>query len=408
MTIWLLTVLLMASVAALGYRQGGVRVAFSTVGILVGAVLAKPFGRLLLPVLVAVGVKYPPIAWLLGALIIFVAVSVALKVGAYYAHQKVDVFYKYRAGDLRLALWERLNHRLGLCLGLLNGALYCILIAAVVYPFSYWTFPLATPDKDPTTLGLLNRVGQDMQNTRFSKVARALDPMPQVWYDSADLAGVVYNNPLSEARLVHYPAFLSLAERPEFQSIGADTQFTQARLRRMPIAEFFDYAKVQAVVNNPGLMQTIWTTVVPDMKDFMGYLETGKSAKYDAITILGRWNFDVSMALTMDLRNKPNTSSREMLRLKEWFFTAYSKATFVAKADHQVALKNVPTVRSPAAAGGPGSSTQNLQGQWKSLDGKYQVSITTGGEERDLTAVVEQERLTMNGPGMSLYFTRED
>ena len=51
MTIWLLVLLLMASVAAMGYRQGGVRVAFSLVGILLGALLAKPLGKLLKPVL---------------------------------------------------------------------------------------------------------------------------------------------------------------------------------------------------------------------------------------------------------------------------------------------------------------------------------------------------------------------
>jgi hypothetical protein len=405
MTIWLLALLLMASVGALGYRQGGVRVAFSSVGILFGAVLAKPLGKLLKPLLMAVGVKHPPLAWLLGALVVFIVISIIFKVAAYTAHQKVDVYYKYRAGDLRLALWERLNHGLGLCLGLFNGAVYCILIAAVVYPFSYWTFEFATPDKDPKSVVILNRVGQDLQNTGFAKVAMALDPMPRVWYDSADLAGVIYNNPLSEARLARYPAFLGLAERPEFQAIAGDTQFTEMRQKRMAIADLLEHPKIQAIINNPGLMQTIWNTVVPDMKDLTAYLDTGKSAKYDPETILGRWNFDVSMALTMDLRNKPNISSTEMKKLKEWFFAAYSKAGFVAKTDHQVALKNLPAARSPVAAS---SGPQNLQGQWKKLDGKYQIGISTAGEERDLTAVVEGDRLTMTGPGMNLYFIRED
>ena len=59
MTIWLLVVLLMASLAGLGYRQGAVRVAFSFVGILLGAVLAAPLGKLIKPILSAVGVKNP-------------------------------------------------------------------------------------------------------------------------------------------------------------------------------------------------------------------------------------------------------------------------------------------------------------------------------------------------------------
>ena len=408
MTIWLLVLLLMASVAAMGYRQGGVRVAFSLVGILLGALLAKPLGKLLKPVLVAVGVKYPMLAWLLGALIVFVAISVIFKVAAFMVHQKVDVYYKYHAGDLRLALWERLNRGLGLCLGLLNGALYCILLVAVIYPLSYWTFQLATPDKDPKSVRILNRLGQDLQSTGFAKVARALDPMPQVYYDSADLAGLIYNNPLSEARLARYPAFLGLAERPEFQDIAGDTQFTEMRQRRMPIMEVYDHAKIQAILNNPDLLGLIWTTVVPDIKDLTAYLDSGKSAKYDPERILGRWNFDVPIALTMYLRTKPNISSREMQQAKGWFVAAFSKTGLVAKTDHHVTLRNLPAVRSPVAAAGAASGLQNLQGQWKNLDGKYQIALPVAGRDAELAAAVDGDRLTITGEGMNLVFSRED
>src|SRR4030095_854498 len=117
MTIWVLAVILLASVAALGFRQGGIRVAFSLIGILLGILLAPPLGRLLKSPLSAVGLKNPVLLWVGGPLIVFVLISIIFQGAALAVHQKVDVFYKYRAGDLRLALWERLNHRLGLCLG---------------------------------------------------------------------------------------------------------------------------------------------------------------------------------------------------------------------------------------------------------------------------------------------------
>lgn len=408
MTIWLLALLLMAAVAGVGYRQGGVRAAFSLVGILLGAVLAAPLGKLLRPVLAAFGVKHSLLAWLLGALIVFVVVSIIFKVAAFMVHQKVDVYYKYHAGDLRLALWERLNHRLGFCIGLVNGALYCILIAAVVYPCSYWSFQFASPDRDPRWMGILNRLGTDMQSTGFAKVARAMDPVKPVWYEAADLAGLIYNNPLSEARLARYPAFLGLAERPEFQEIGGDTQFTELRLRRMPIMDFVNHPKIQAIINNPDLLRLVWTTVVPNMKDLTAYLDSGKSAKYDPETILGRWNFDVPVALTMYLRTKPNISSREMQRMKEWFAATFSKTGFVAKTDHKVTLKNVPGVGSPAGAASA-SGPETLQGQWQSLDGgKYQLSVSMGGKDAELAAVVEGDRLTITGEGMNLVFSREN
>src|SRR5205807_9127277 len=113
MTIWLLTLVLLASTAALGYRQGAIRVGISFLGIILAAVLAPPLGRLVKPVLMAVSLKNPILDWVLGPLIVFVIISALVKVGALMVHQKVDVYYKYKAGDLRLALWERLNHRLG-------------------------------------------------------------------------------------------------------------------------------------------------------------------------------------------------------------------------------------------------------------------------------------------------------
>ena len=49
---WLLALVLLASLAGIGYRQGAIRVAFSFVGILMGALLAGPLGKLVKPLLV--------------------------------------------------------------------------------------------------------------------------------------------------------------------------------------------------------------------------------------------------------------------------------------------------------------------------------------------------------------------
>jgi len=239
-------------------------------------------------------------------------------------------------------------------------------------------------------------------------VAQALNPMPQVWYDAADFTGLIYNNPLSEARLARYPGFFGLAERPEIQDMASDNQFTEMRQRREPIMNVIDHPKTQAILNNPDLLRLIWATVVPDMKDFMAYLQTGKSPKYDSEKILGRWNFDVNVALAMVLRTKPNISSREMMRQKEWMLAAYSKTSFLAKTDHQATLKNVPQVRAAAPGAAPGFALQTMQGTWKNLDGKYQITVSTGSKDADMATVVEGDRLTITGEGMNLVFNRED
>lgn len=409
MTIWLLVLVLMASLAALGLRQGAIRVGFSFLGILVGALLAVPLGKLLRPVLGSVGIKNPLLTWALGPFIIFILISAIFKVAAYYAHHKVDVFYKYRAGDLRLALWERLNQRIGLCLGLANGALYAVLICFIAYAFSYWTVQMATPDNDPKVLQILNRVGRDLQSTGFVKVVRAIDGLGDPFYQAADITGLLYNNSLLEARLNRYPAFLGLGERQEFQDLGSDNQFAEMRQRREPLRNVMDYPKVQAIINNPELMKTIWATAKPELKDLRTYLETGRSEKFDNEKILGRWKFDTSGAILMMRKAKPNISSIEMQRVRKWMTTAFDKTSLVAMTDGTALIKSLPSLKPPApvAPGAPPPPVpgpQNLQGQWKNLDGKYQLSLN--GTE--LTAVVEGDKLSVSGMPMGLAFSRED
>src|ERR1700720_3481073 len=178
MLIWLLALVLLASLAGMGYRQGAIRVAFSFVGILLGLLLAGPLGNLIKRPLMAVGLKNPLLVWLLASFIIFLLFSIIAKIAALPAHHKMDVYFKYHAGELRMVLWERLSRRLGLCLGLFNGVIYFVLLSFVIYAFSYWTVQMATPDADPTSVKLLNRLGQDLQNTGLAKVDRAIDLMP--------------------------------------------------------------------------------------------------------------------------------------------------------------------------------------------------------------------------------------
>ncbi len=405
---WLLAVVLLASLAGIGFRQGAIRVAFSLVGILLGALLAGPLGKLIKPLLVVFGVKNPTLAWVLAPLVAFLVISTIFKIAAYMVHQKVDVYFKYHSGDLRLALWDRLSRRLGLCLGLVNGALYIILISFVIYAFSYWTFQMATDDKDPKMVRLLNRLGQDLQSSGFAKVARAIDPMPQVWYDSADLAGLIYNNSLLEARLARYPAFLGLGERPEFQDIATDAQFTELRQRREPIMTLLDYPKTKTILQNPDLLKSIWATVVPDLKDLHSFLETGKSAKYDPERILGRWTFNSRVTVGLLRKAKPNITSKEMLKWRTWMEAAFAKTSFVAMTDNQAILKNVPQIRLPTAAAAPTGGPQTLKGQWKGGDGKYLLNLSGGVKDEQLNAMVEGDRLTITGEGTGLVFQRED
>ena len=409
MTIWLLALLLLASLAGLGFRQGAIRVGFSFFGIILGALLAPPLGRLLKPLLVGVGLKNPAYSWVVGPLIVFILFSIAFKIAGLAVHQKIDVFYKYKAGDLRLALWERLNRRLGLCLGLLNGTAYLILISFLIYSFSYWTVQMASSDSDPknsdpTTLQILNRMGRDLQATGFYKVATSISKFSPSFYNAADVTGLLYQNSLMEARLARYPGLLGLAERPEFQDLANDTQFTQMRLERKPIMAIIKHPKVEGILNNHETMKTIWSTIEPDLKDLAAFLETGRSAKYDSEKILGRWNFDVNSIMAAIRQKQPNLTSSQMQKLKKPMIAAFMKTMLVAVPNRQAILKNFP--RNPTAPG----EAQTVQGKWEGAEGKYILNFS--GNLGEIPASVEGDRLTVTGGaslgGMNLAFTREN
>ena len=418
MTIWLLGVILLAALGALGFRQGGIKVAFSFIGIILGAILAAPLGHLLGRVLGLVGIKDPLLVWALGPLLVFVIINAIAKISAAAVHHKVDVYYKYHAGDLRLALWERLNHRLGLCLGLLNGAAYFILLCFVIYLVSYVTYQLSSPEGDPKWMRLVNLMGRDLHNTGFVKVARSLDSLPKQDFQMADLGALIYRNPLLEARLANYPGFLALGEQPEFQNMGNDKEMMQMWASGEPVMNLLDSSRLQAIRHNPDLLKQMWSTTEPDLDDVRTYLTTGRSPKYDAIPILGRWKFDPNMALNAIRRSKPNMPGLELQRLRRIMEAAFGKTELIAKPDNQFTLKDAPALKfSPVnvpipvpgpngvAVAPPPPPVQTYQGQWKDANsGKFLLTISG----QDLASSVENDRLSMKTEVLDWVFSRED
>jgi len=403
MTIWILALLLIGGLAGVGYAQGAIRVGISFVGIIVAALLAGPLAKLVKPAVIALGAANPVLQWVLPPFVVFLIVLVLFKVGAMFVHRKVDYYYRYKAGDLRLALWERLNARLGLCLGTLNGLAYLVLICMVIYPLGYWTVQMSSPDEDPALIRFFNRMSRDLQSTGMLRVARAIDPMPDVFYDAADLTGLIYQNFLLEARLSRYPAFLSLAEGPEFQALAKDESFAKARAAKAPIREILDNPNVKNIVSNPEMLKRIWGIVTPDLKDLIKFLKEGSSEKY-ADKILGRWFFDARSSVAAYIRTKQNIPSREMQTVRTWIAGTYDKTMIVASPDHQVVIKNYPQIK--VLPGQPPTTEMvTLKGQWKGEDNDYEFSLE-GGTERK--AKIEAGRLALAEERLTLVFTPED
>ena len=405
MTIWLLTLLLLGGFALAGYQQGAIRAGIAFLGIFFAVMLAALAGKIFGPILGAVGVTNPIWRWVLPPFLGFVLVMGIVYSVAFFVHQKVDVYYKYKAGDLRLALWERLNARLGICVGVLNGVAYLVLLAFVIHAFSYWTVQMASSDTDPKSMRLLNALGRDLQSTGMNRVGKALDPLKPSFYDTADLAGKLYCNPMLEARLLRYPGFLTLGEKAEFQTLGQDSAFAEMRLKGASINEALEQSSAKAVFANPELLKEIWATVQPDLADLNTFLDTGKSAKYDGEKLLGRWRFDAGSSLLAYRRQKPNVAGTEVARLRTVLRERYGNCTIVAAPDKMVAVKNIPDNKAQLQ---PGQTPElkTFRGTWQADGMDYEFNLEGGTDRR--AAKFEGKHLVLAGDSIPLAFVKEE
>lgn len=407
MTIWLITLVLLPSIAAIGFQQGAIRAGVSFLGIVLAVLLAALAGKIFNPLLGLFGVTSPLLLWALPPMLGFLLVLTLVKVGGFLVHQKVDVHYKYKTGDLRLTLWERLNSRLGACLGLLNGVAYIVVFSMCVHAMSYWTVQLASSEGDAKSMRLVNKLGRDLQSTGMDRVARAASSISDTYYDTADLAGLIFQNSLLEARLIRYPGLLSLGERPEFQALGQDTTFAETRLKGGTINEVLANPSAKVIFDNGELLRLTLSTLKPDLKDIGYFLTNGVSENPAyADPLLGRWRFDSTGTMLAYRRTKPNIAGGEATRIRTWMHERFAKCVVVAAPDKTLALKNFAPGKLlpgfPSAA-----DLKNLKGEWKE-DGttSYEFILEGGTDKR--TAKFEGNRLMIQGDGAAIAFTKED
>jgi len=406
MTIWIIALLLVLSLAGLGYRQGAIRVAFSLVGIFFGVLLAVPLGKPAAILLKAFGMTNPVLLWLLPPLLSFCIISAIFKSIALAVHHKVEVHFKYKAGDLRMSLWERLNHRVGLCLGVVNGVAYMCVLSFVIYIVGYWTVQLESAEGVSWSARLFSRAAKDLQNSGFVKTARAFDKMPASYYEAADVAGLIYQNSLLEARLSRYPAFLMLGEKPEFQALADDQTFSEMRARKDSASQLLSYEPVQGIVKNPDVLRELWGIAEPDLKDLKVFLETAHSPKYSEEPILGRWNFDAGGAVAALRKSNPNMTPLEMRRARVRLEALYSQTKVIVGTEGRMVIKEWPDFSNLPAQGQPQPLVGGT-GEWEGGGGFYKIKMNLGSGETDGTASVEGERLTISMGKVAIAFQRE-
>jgi hypothetical protein len=411
MIIWILALVLLAAGAGMGLRQGAIRVSISFLGIIISALLAWPLAGLVQPLLSHIGFHNPFLLQLLAPILVFIVLMSLFKSLGLLVHHKVNVYYKYKADDLQRILWERLNKRLGLGLGLLNGLAYFVLISLIIYNFSYWTVQWTTqgvpPDGERLSVRILDRMGLDLQATGLILAARAIDPMPEIYFKTADLAGLIYQNPQLLDRLSAYPAFLSLSESDDFKQLGQNTDFQNAWKSHSAIGQLWNNPQVETIRKNADTAGTVWNLATNNLDDLQGYLQTGESAIFGSEKILGRWDFNVTASLTALTQTRSNVPSSEMAAMRALWFPAYSNTVFVAGADGKAFLKNLPQDFKSQPNKPTTYVTATWTGQWKSDGAIYDLNLSSSGANKFANVSIDGSRLTFKTEGDTFVFDRE-
>lgn len=460
MITWVLVLLIFGVLGLTGYYKGAIRSLVSLVGLLFAMFLALPLSPPLRPLVPKLGLTHPIWPWVLPPVVVFGLVVLIFMGLAFFVHYKVALHFKYGTDDFTRLRWERLNQRLGLCVGLVAGGLYSVLVGVVVYAFGYAAVQVSG-EESPPLQRLLASAREELTANRLDRSLASLDPMPENYYRTTDIAGVILHNySVLQERLADYPAFLSLGERSEFQEIGTDVDLLNMLQTKAPILTILNHPKILGVLQNAEIMDQLKQI---DLVDLYNYLKTGKSEKYADEKILGRWKLDPSATLTMEKRKNPEMSAREMGRLKLLIAVFLPRVTFLATPDKQAIVKMelteeakriVETARAAAAAaaaatqaqqpgvpqmsqemmqryglrprqpdGGeapnpeaasvpanlPGIPNVNLasEGTWERQGPRYRLSLKDQqGRQQRVEGMIADDTLTLTMQGYSLIFVR--
>lgn len=395
--LWIIALLCLAVVAALGFYQGPIRVACSLLGLMFGALLCVPLSPLTKKLLPVFGLHHPGWALFMPALIAFLIVLIAFKILGNVLHRKLNIFYKYKKDEKSYYRWKRCYSRLGLCLGLVNGAVYFFLLMLPIYVAGYFTTEVAQGASDPSSIQNITKLREEMKGAKIDHVLAGYDPTPKQTYKAADIVGLVLHNPLLESRVAHYPPFLTLGERQEFKDLANDVQLQQMIQSQASIGEILKNPKVQALTTNAAITDEITQLVANDLDDLSEYLKTGHSAKYDPQSILGVWKIDHDATFIQEKKKLKDPTPLNVIRLRNNLMPMMAGLNLTVTTDHNFILKK-----------DTGNGLQTLAtGTWKKVDDSYQINLQGNQPDNAEVVIKGDDQLLMPRSGVTMVFSKE-
>jgi hypothetical protein len=396
--VWLIAFACLGLVGLTGYYSGPIRASFSLAGLFFGAILARPLSPLTKHLLPLLGLEHPLWQFFIPQALAFLIVLIIFTIAGTVVHRKLTHHFKYKVEEKKLLRWERLYSRLGFCVGLLNGAIYFFLILMPVYVGGYFTTEAAAEGNIPPAAQFLTKTRAEMHDLKLDRVLAAYDPTPPQIYQASDIADLVLHNPLLKSRISHYPPFLTLGQRDEFQALANDEALLEMLDRQASLSEILNYPAVHAIVTNPSLTGEIYGILGNDLNDLQDYLTTGKSPKFDDETILGIWTIDPHATLDQERKRHPGMNLRQLAKVRQAMYPVIHDLSLTATTDNKMFLKK-QAPNSPKA-------TIVSAGTWKK-DGNYQVSLPGSKPETTEIEIEGSDTLLLPKDGYIMVFDKE-
>jgi hypothetical protein len=397
--VWLIALVCMGLFALAGYFQGPVRGGFCFFGLVFGVALAGLLSALTKHLLPLVGLVHPIWGIFVPQTIAFVLVVVIFMVAGEVLHQKIAFVFKYKVDDKTHLSWERMYSCVGFSIGFVNGAICFLLLMIPVYVGGYFTTEAQVGPDDPASARFLTMAREELQQTGLDHVVAAYDPVPPQVYKAADIATLILHNPLSEARLSHYPPVLQLAEQQEFKTFANDISFQELIQSQAKVSQIIEYPKVQAILTNATLTTEVSALLGNDLDDLQGYLMTGQSAKYDSEPILGVWLGDRSATMMQARQKQPGLTPQQLLDKEQDVFPILAGLSLTALPNGQILLKK-SSVNNP-------NNAVNVAGTWKREAAGYEVTLPGSHPETSDVRIEEGSKLLLPKDGYILVFDRE-
>jgi hypothetical protein len=343
MTIWLVALLIIAFYAMTGRAAGMIYSLASFFGAVGAAILAPLLGGLFEWVPPLVGLPHPIWKAVLPPIAAFLMIVIVVASIGGVAQRKVYLHFKYRDqdDDARFFRWDRMNRNLGLVLGLCTGLVYLIVVSVGIWMSGYATGQVKSEDSHGG-LKFINRLYDDAQATGLGKFAAVFGPAPVEYYETADLVGLLYNNPNIYDRLAMYPNLISLRHRDDIKDLFGDTNLVSLVRGKGNIVLILTHPKVVSLIQNTELRAEYDKL---DKGDLVSFLNTGESKKWKDDPLVGYWQFDAKNTEEQFLSKYNQLQMRDRVRLSHYLKVVAFGMTLSFGTDNQAFFEGrlVPT-----------------------------------------------------------------